>query len=124
MKLLKEQIKDLVKRCLVQLDPALTELVFEVDYPATEKFGDYTVNAALKAAKFLKGNPMDLAGQLAEKLSADAEAGQLFVKIEAIKPGFINFYLNPVFLSAQVESILKFKGDYGRSDVGRGEKIQ
>ncbi|MDP2587106.1 MAG: arginine--tRNA ligase, partial [Candidatus Komeilibacteria bacterium] len=46
------------------------------------------------------------------------------VKIEAIKPGFINFYLNPVFLSAQVESILKFKGDYGRSDVGRGEKIQ
>lgn len=124
MKLIKEQIKELVRACLVQLDPALAELAFEVDYPASEQFGDYSVNAALRAAKLVKTPPMALAEQLAGLLAADQEAAKLFSKIEAVKPGFINFYLNPVFLSAQVQNILSHKVAYGRSDLGQGQKIQ
>ena len=124
MKLIKEQLKEIVGNALAKVDPVLANLAVEVDYPVNAKFGDYTVNVALKAAKLVKGLPMELAEQLVKLLLSDQEVNHLFGKIATVKPGFINFYFKPVWLSAKAAEILKLKGKYGQADLGKKEKIQ
>ena len=39
-------------------------------------------------------------------------------------PGFINFYLKPIWANEVIFDVLKHPNDYGRSSIGNGKKIQ
>lgn len=69
--------------------------------PATNnKFGHYQCNSAMKLAKILSTSPRDIAEKLRETLLArDSGTTKMFIAIEIAGPGFINFILNPVYLS-------------------------
>jgi arginyl-tRNA synthetase len=84
-----------------KLNDILRELniVFDVDsvnvqFQDNPKFGDYSTNAALIAAKKLGKSPMELAEEIAQGLSLHTDGVKLFDRVEVVKPGFINFWIS------------------------------
>ncbi|MEI7579861.1 MAG: arginine--tRNA ligase [bacterium] len=64
-----------------------------VERPKDRTKGDYSTNYAMQQAKKQGKNPLEIAIELANKLKTDPEFGDYFEKIEAVRPGFINFSL-------------------------------
>jgi arginyl-tRNA synthetase len=120
---LKGQLKEIILNCLTKADlPA--DFLFVVEHPKVADFGDYSSNVAMTLARKLKKDPYQLAEDITGLLIKQKTVKELFSKVEAIKPGFINFYLSTTFLNKQVSSILALKGDYGQADLGQGKKVQ
>ncbi|MBR5112992.1 MAG: arginine--tRNA ligase, partial [Clostridia bacterium] len=93
---------------------------FVIEVPANKANGDYSSNAAMVWAKDLHKAPRDIARILSERLVlADTFAD----RCEIAGPGFMNFYLSESFNACIVEDILEKGDDYGRSDYGKGKKI-
>jgi len=75
-----------------------------------EKFGDYQSNAAMGLAKLVsektgqKANPRQVAEQIVAKLNLGDIAAE---KPTIAGPGFINVKLNPAWLSAQVDTVVR-----------------
>lgn len=90
----------------------------ESDKPA---FGDYSANVAFLLAKEQKKSPLVIAQELARAM-VQKDSGSMFVKIEAVAPGFINFWLKSEFIKKELAEILKFKnlGD----KISKKKKIQ
>ena len=63
--------------------------------------------------------PLDLAKEIVEKLGSQPD----FDKIEAVMPGFINFYLSKKYLQSQVQNIIQEGDDYGSLELGKGKKV-
>ncbi|MDP1608210.1 MAG: arginine--tRNA ligase [Chlamydiales bacterium] len=76
----------------------------EVAPCATEEFGHYQCNSALGLAKGLKKSPRQIAEILIAHL--DPSLQKRCFRIEIAGPGFINFTLNPAFLSEQLNEQL------------------
>ncbi len=93
----------------------------EVSVPNEKNFGHYSTNLALKLAKELKKNPMDLARKLAEEIRMGNP--DVFLKIEAKEPGFINFWVTNGFLAKQVLIGYKNKNNFGKSGVGKKQTV-
>ena len=53
---------------------------------------------------------------MAQDLAQKIKTGDIFVKIEAVKPGFINFTLAPEYLHGQIAEILTMGEKYGELD--------
>ena len=68
--------------------------------------------------------PMATATKLAAALNQEKfiKSGQ--ASVEIAEPGFINYKLSPELVSSKINGILFLKEDYGRSNLGRGKKIQ
>ncbi|MBI5415846.1 MAG: arginine--tRNA ligase [Candidatus Omnitrophica bacterium] len=99
----------------------------ELDFPAQRLHGEFSANIALKSAKVLRKAPLAIAEEF-RGIFQDSLAHTPFqdkiAKIEVKNPGFINFFLTPPALFEILEEIFKAKNDYGRSDRGRGQKVQ
>ncbi|MFH1347027.1 MAG: arginine--tRNA ligase [Spirochaetota bacterium] len=93
------------------------EADFEIFTPENENFGHYSTNTALKLAKNLKQNPMEIAENLKAQI-LKLEAG-FFEKVEVAQPGFINFWLSPKILQENIREIIFKKENFGR---GRAKK--
>ena len=91
----------------------------EVAAPRDATHGDLASNAALVLAKAARMKPRDIADKLADRLRADADID----KIEVAGPGFLNLSLRPAFWHGVVAAILKEGSDYGRANLGRGERV-
>lgn len=64
----------------------------------------YQCNGAMAAVKEYKKAPLDIANEVADKLRL-SEEGNIFEKIEAVKPGFINLTLKDEFLADYVNEM-------------------
>ena len=91
----------------------------EVSPPRDASHGDLACNAAMVLAKAANMKPRDIADKLAEKLRADAD----IAKVEVAGPGFLNLRFHPGFWQGVVTAILEEGPAYGRSDLGRGERV-
>lgn len=79
----------------------------EITESTQPQFGHYQCNSALKIAKMLKGNPRQIAKQIANVMDLYDPAGQRMIeKIEIAGAGFINIFLCPDFLAKRIESML------------------
>ncbi len=92
-----------------------------IDYSREKMYGDYATNIALQLAVILNRNPVEIAELLAEDLKGPAS--KLFQKIEAAKPGFINFYVSKEYLQKEVVEILKQGDKFGSLKIGRNQKV-
>jgi arginyl-tRNA synthetase len=63
------------------------------------EFGDYQANGAMGAAKRMGARPRELA----ERIVAAFDRGEMVERLEIAGPGFINIHLAPAFLAARVE---------------------
>lgn len=93
-----------------------------VQVPKSLQFGDLTTNIALIKAKADKKDPMVLAENLVEKIKNEREFAEIFSKVEAVRPGFINFYYSVNFLAKEFNTCLLAE-NYGQINIGKGKKI-
>ncbi len=119
-------IKDTIKNELNQVlekKYQLKDINFQVEYPPDMQMGDYSSNIALTLAKKLKKNPLQFGGEIIKTLNASKYPKEIFEKVEVIKPGFINFYLSQKSLKNKITEILKEKGKFGSSKIGKGKRV-
>ncbi len=90
-----------------------------VEPPRDPSHGDVATNAALVLAKPLGISPRALADIVAAKLSEDEDIADIAVA----GPGFINLRLAPSYWQRLLSSMIAAGVDYGRSQVGRGRKV-
>ncbi len=93
---------------------------FKTEIPADRKNGDYSANAAFMLSKALRMPPRKIAEGILEKIQLN---GTYFDKCEVAGPGFINFFLKPEFYADILLDIDALGDNYGRSDFGKGKKI-
>src|SRR5438128_4936652 len=97
--------------------PNLARIV--VEPPREASHGDMATNAAMVLAKGAGRKPRELAEAIAEKLRPDA----LLARVDVAGPGFINVTLSKEAWVEELRSVLACGEDYGRSDLGAGEKV-
>lgn len=91
-----------------------------VEVPRDTKMGDYATSAAMKLAKTLHKNPMEIGEALAEKLRELLPEAQ---SVTVARPGFINFRLSGNVLSALINQVLDAGDNYGHNTSGQGQRI-
>ncbi len=101
-----------------ELDPALLARV-TVEPPRDAAHGDLATNAAMVVAKPLGKNPREVASAIAAHFAADGDVAS----VEVAGPGFINFRLNAPIWHEVLKSIAAQGGEFGRSDIGKGEPV-
>jgi arginyl-tRNA synthetase len=90
-----------------------------VEPPRDPAHGDMATNAAMVLAKDAGKKPRELAESIAAKLRGDGKVAS----VNVAGPGFINLTLKPNVWSEELRLVLEEGRDYGRGDVGRGEKV-
>jgi len=123
--LIKNRIAELIRNAVIQAqekekigNAPLPEIIIE--RPQNVKHGDYASSVALKMARSIKMNPM----QIANEIAAFIPAGKEFKSVNVSAPGFINFKLNEDWLVNQVQEIYEVGDKWGNLDTGRGQSIQ
>jgi arginyl-tRNA synthetase len=99
----------------VEAGPELT-----LERPARPEHGDLSVNLPMQLARVLRRPPLEIAKELAALVPLDGPASQ----VEVAPPGFINLRLSPAWLFESLRGIVDAGKSWGRSDLGRGEKVQ
>ncbi|WP_339020887.1 arginine--tRNA ligase [Spiroplasma endosymbiont of Atherix ibis] len=82
-----------------------------VERPKLVQNVDFATNFAFINAKLNSSNPI----QIAERIVNDIKDNELFENVDFVKPGFINFKINKIFLSEVVEKIIKEGNNFGKS---------
>ena len=100
--------------------PAVPLSDFNVEVPANRDFGDYSANAAMAWARDLHCAPRKIAQALIDRMEL---CDTFFERCEVAGAGFLNFYLRSSFNACIIQDILENGDSYGRSDYGRGKKI-
>lgn len=101
---------------------AYTELPFFVlEEPREKQYGDLATNLAMLLAKQVKRSPREIAGIILENFN---QKDTSVIACEIAGPGFINFRLDPNWLTGVIPEVLAQKEKYGSVDIGRGKKIQ
>lgn len=124
---MKDEIKKLLEKAILGLkgelgaDFAMPEI--NLERPKDEQFGDWTTNVAMVLGKSLKKNPLEVAEGIATSLNAPRNDSTIFEKVEAVKPGYINFYLAPKYFQEKVAEINKLENNFGNSEIGKGVKV-
>ena len=122
---MKHQIKSLVSQAVDAikqagiLDDSIQPNV-QIEHARDKQHGDYACNIAMMLAKQAKRKPRDLAEEIIKHLPTSA----LVDKTEIAGPGFINFYMSANAFHSVVTDALEQKQSFGRSDIGKGKKIQ
>ncbi|MDY0408819.1 arginine--tRNA ligase [Virgibacillus soli] len=116
---IKEEIKQAVLQAELVTEAELPHLVLEK--PKNKEHGDYATNIAMQLTKIVKQPPRKIAEKIVDELS---KSSKTIEKIDVAGPGFINIYMNNDYLTNLIETIIDAGVTYGRSDFGKGHKIQ
>jgi arginyl-tRNA synthetase len=125
---MKYEITKTIKEAIHASDPggpaSIPASAIDLSIPDHEKFGHYSTNFAMRlaAAPGGGGKPFDLAKELAAKITENAPQG-FFEKVEAVAPGFINFWLSKETLRDALADAAAAGDDHGKSDVGGGKTV-
>ena len=125
--MIRDKILDSIEKAVKDLQKEKKFSLFDIpavkiEYSESKAHGDYAAGIAMKIAKIVKKNPMEIADLLVSKIES-YDSG-LFEKIEAVKPGFINFFVASGYLQEQISKILKEKDKFGQLEIGKGKKVQ
>jgi len=96
----------------------LPEIILEV--PKDKVNGNYATNLAMVLTKQLKKPPREIAQIIIEQLPPNP----YLADVKVAGAGFINFYLNSLWLGEVLESILAAGDEFGRNPDMAGAKIQ
>lgn len=125
IELAKQQVKETVMNALGRLVAegkieAVPLPAFNVERPADVSHGDFSCNAAMASAKALRNNPRAIGQMIADAAVLD---GTVFEKIEVAGPGFLNFFISPLWFNETVGEVISSGGDYGKTELGKGKRV-
>lgn len=89
---------------------SIKKININVDKAKSINLGDFTTNAAMACSSILKKDVMEIGKSIKERLMASG----LFEKIDIVRPGFINMFLNYETRFKLVKQIIKEEKDYGQ----------
>ena len=120
-----EQLHDLIVEALGKAVaegeiPAEPIPAFNIEVPANRDNGDYSTNIAFVCAKVFRCAPKKIADLVEKNIELD---GTYFAECTVAGAGFVNFRLSKDFYADILVDVKNLGKDYGRSDYGKGKKI-
>lgn len=115
-----------MKRILVGLieerlrQMGLKDPLVEFEIPRDERLGDLSTPVSMSSAKVLRKPPREIA----ESIISSFRGMDILESVELAGPGFINFTFSRQFIWSELKRLLKERGLYLRSDIGKGRKVQ
>ena len=97
---LKSQINQVIKDAFIKAN--IEHEPMSVSEATKAEFGDFQFNGAMALSKKLGKNPREIAGLIIENLDLTG----ILVKAEIAGPGFINLWLNPLWIAEQCQNAL------------------
>lgn len=94
---------------------------FVLEEPREKQHGDLATNLAMVLTKQARKSPREIAGILMKHFETE---GTWIQSHEIAGPGFINFKLDPTWLNGVIPQILGQGKDYGKVNLGQGQKVQ
>ncbi|MGF2618275.1 arginine--tRNA ligase [Rossellomorea vietnamensis] len=115
---LKSEIRAAVLKAGLATEDQLPDVILET--PKEKSHGDYSTNMAMQLARIAKKAPR----MIADEIAANIDQGEASIeKIDIAGPGFINFFMKNEYLTELVANVLQAGDEYGRSEAGKGERI-
>ena len=105
-----EEIRNKIANALRLLYSSYNEVAtidIEINRTTNKTHGDLYTNIAMKLAKIVKKNPLDIAEEIRDHITINDE----IVKIESVAPGYINFFISTKNKYDQIHTILNSKDD-------------
>ena len=102
------------------LPPGGEDVVGTIDIPRDPKHGDFASAWPMAAAKSLRQAPRKIAEALLERIDL---GGSYFSDVQIAGAGFLNFKLSECWYRDVLQAVESMGPDYGRIDVGRGQKV-
>ncbi|MCC2631173.1 MAG: hypothetical protein K0S38_982, partial [Candidatus Paceibacter sp.] len=123
-----DKLREITQRSLKALGVPEDMVPIHFEHPNDPKFGDYSTNVAMLLSKQLGAGvktPYDLAAKIATGISEEVKYSyhSVIAKVEAVGPGFINFYLTKDFLKESVAEVLDKTAWYGKGTKLWNKKI-
>ena len=118
---MKKKVVNELINILQNLNIDIKNVNINISSPKNKKFGDLSTNISFQISKILNQAPMEVANKICNEINNSDS--NLFTKVDAIEPGFINFYLNPIFLNKSLLKIIKKADDYGKNTTGKNQKV-
>lgn len=100
--------------------PAVALPEVAIERPQRPEHGDYATSLALRLARAMRSQPVDIAGAIANHI----ELTDAISSAEVAPPGFINFRLSQDWLTRQVETVLAEGETFSDLNLGVGQKAQ
>ncbi len=94
---------------------------FVLEEPRERQYGDLASNLAMVLTKQAKRSPRDIADIIISNLDKE---GTWITSCEIAGPGFINFRLDPLWLTEVIPEVVNQAEKYGAVKIGQGEKVQ
>jgi arginyl-tRNA synthetase len=95
-----------------------------VEMARDKSHGDFATTIAMVLAKRLGRPPRQIAEAIAASLRHGLGNTRYIQRVEVAGPGFMNFSLSRLWLEDTVRAVLAAGAAFGKSDVGRGRKVQ
>lgn len=120
---IEDQLKKEIETAIIEAGLAAKEEIPEIllEKPKDKAHGDFASNIAMQLARVAKKAPRQIAQDITERLDVEKAAIE---KVEIAGPGFINFFMKKNILGKIIPVILEQKENYGRTDTGKGKKVQ
>ncbi len=91
----------------------------KIEYPKEKKFGDYATPFALETAKIYRRSPVEIGNTLKPYI----EASEIIERVDIVKPGFINVFLDKKHLFDNLKEIPRQGAGYGKNVKDNPERI-
>ena len=117
--LIKEEIQAAVLKAELATEEQIPNVVLET--PKDKANGDFATNIAMQLTKVAKKPPRAIAEGILENIETE---GTEIEKIEIAGPGFMNITVRKDYLADVVKAVVEQGDNYGRSNAGKGEKVQ
>lgn len=114
-----DRLSDALRRALGDAGLAPPDEPFW-EVPREEAHGDYATNVAMVLARSARRPPRQIAEMIRDRFPRIAEVD----RVEVAGPGFVNVFLAPDWCATALGTILAAGADYGKSSVGRGERVR
>lgn len=115
---MKELLQQLISDALKKQEIIKDSKEIMIEIPKENSNGDYSSNIAMQLTKEYHKNPREIAERIRENIFSDQ-----IEKIEIAGPGFLNFFVKKEYLLENINTILEEKENYGRSNIGKNQKI-
>ncbi|MBI2870795.1 MAG: arginine--tRNA ligase [Candidatus Omnitrophica bacterium] len=98
-----------------------------LEIPKDRSHGDLTTSACLTGEGPSRTRgwawAQEVEGSLHRSITGDASLSRSIEKVEAVRPGFINFFLKPSYLKSFLPHWIQSAGDLGPLQFGNGERV-
>jgi len=112
---IKKKIEEMIASSLKEMGVEYD--VIEVEEPRIEGNGDFSSNIAMRLSSALKKNPLDIANDIVSRISENGD----IEKVEAVKPGFINFFVSSQHLLKELSKVKS--GEFSKIGGKEDKKI-